>query len=1016
MSSNLAEKTGPSSNRGNREMTKAELDEVGRRSRAAVFAAGNPLGDKFLKALNLPGSGTPKDVARKLKEKGVVVVSVVDEVPSNSVGGRSGGAMKVKDGTETPKSKPKKEPKTQRKAATPKPIEHTEETAVRTPQPSKNAVGAPSAPRATLKDKVENLEGEIANLEKRLEIARGKKEEWPWAEKEIEQLKKELFRFQKESARDSKGPPPRKSKDAGGGTGVTKRAEEHTVSTMDEVMSHVAREMRELDRNENRTPEENKTMRLLREKLETLKRKRFELPPLPSKKTRSKRRKKPTPNTDPQDWRPEDEQKNLLAGHDDPPKNILQSTASARVIVSPANTKNDIPAHTIGAKPRAFVRARDDGPPDYNGTYLTNELARMNTERVTVSPAQLEKDAAAHMESLSPEERKTFLEGVANAGCFIQEKKSAFWETAFEMTAYITPKGSMLHRFLSVGFASVFRKEKESARAQQETVGKNFAQKAVEIGTGTGVLIKYGRVITDAIGISALATNPLRWVTISSMVFGRTSEAIKEARLSYDSAREKTRVGDINRAADEAWAFYEKARAGGETITADALKRAYANFLPEDVYTRLSRMDFAGFGVMQTLAHKNILRTVERIKEKMTGIDESDLSVEEKDVARERELIRYRAFLSDMDRIVGDMGMIDMFAYGARLGERGGKMAANIMALETLAEGATWLFQAASAFELGTLAEQTPDGSVTPPSKEADADAITRVKTQIHEILGSSHTVIKGDNAWNIISTKVGALQEQGLMPKLSEAQNARLVKNLEIKLAGMSPEELQHVFGFSSGNIHDIRPDDVLNLSPILENNVALPDAIQDATNLTPAQEESILASNETRREWAREHPGQPFPETDPERARGNRHPSEGAPAGKDGAPEAAASPEPPPRGELAHERASDAGIERAIAEGTRAGVAEIINERFGRSGLFGFIGTTSGMESDEWQYMKDMPVTRILGRLVLGASEEEVGKMGELIQEITLEAHITHQEKETVEQFVSRGMEKMIRARTPQ
>lgn len=72
--------------------------------------------------------------------------------------------------------------------------------------------------------------------------------------------------------------------------------------------------------------------------------------------------------------------------------------------------------------------------------------------------------------------------------------------------------------------------------------------------------------------------------------------------------------------------------------------------------------------------------------------------------------------------------------------------------------------------------------------------------------------------------------------------------------------------------------------------------------------------------------------------------------------------------------------------------------------------------MESDEWQYMKDMPVTRILGRIVPGASEEEVGKMGELIQEITLEAHITHQEKETVEQFVSRGMEKMIRARTPQ
>ena len=353
MSSNLAEKTGPSSNRGNREMTKAELDEVGRRSRAAVFAAGNPLGDKFLKALNLPGSGTPKDVARKLKEKGVVVVSVVDEVPSNSVGGRSVGAMKVKDGPETPKSKPKKEPKTQRKAATPKPIEHTEETAVRTPQPSKNAVGAPSAPRATLKDKVENLEGEIANLEKRLEIARGKKEEWPWAEKEIEQLKKELFRFQKESARDSKGPPPRKSKDAGGGTGVTKRAEEHTVSTMDEVMSHVAREMRELDRNENRTPEENKTMRLLREKLETLKGKGSNCHHCHLK--REAKEEKTTPNTDPQIGGRR-MSKNPLAGHDDPPKD-RRKPRSHKYSPFHRGHKKKADLKTAEAKPRVVIQA-----------------------------------------------------------------------------------------------------------------------------------------------------------------------------------------------------------------------------------------------------------------------------------------------------------------------------------------------------------------------------------------------------------------------------------------------------------------------------------------------------------------------------------------------------------------------------------------------------------------------------------------------------------------------------------
>ena len=908
MSSNLAEKTGPSDNRGNREMTKAELDEVGRRSRAAVFAAGNPLGDKFLKALNLPGSGTPKDVARKLKEKGVVVVSVVDEVPSNSVGGRSVGAMKVKDGPETPKSKPKKEPKTQRKAATPKPIEHTEETAVRTPQPSKNAVGAPSAPRATLKDKVENLEGEIANLEKRLEIARGKKEEWPWAEKEIEQLKKELFRFQKESARDSKGPPPRKSKDAGGGTGVTKRAEEHTVSTMDEVMSHVAREMRELDRNENRTPEENKTMRLLREKLETLKRKRFELPPLPSKKTRSKRRKKPTPNTDPQDWRPEDEQKNLLAEHDNPPKSISQTIAPVSALASATDVKKDINKTIAPIKLSVSANAKGNNLPGYNGAYLKNELARMNApsgaqeigkriqaikkrvgklnrmdrtpeeragegelktelanleerlgeiterkarenaERVNVSPEQLEKDARTQIESLSSEEKKAFLEGIANAGCFVQEKKSAVWETAFEMAARVTPNGSILHRFFLNGLASVFRKEKEAARAQQETVGKNFAQKATGIGAGAGVLLKYGRVATDALGISTLAVNPLRWVTLCSMALGRTSEAIKEARLSYDSVKEKTRVGDINRAADEAWAFYEKARAGGETITADALKRAYANFLPEDVYTRLSRMDFAGFGVMQTLAHKNILRTVERIKEKMTGIDESDLSVEEKDVARERELIRYRAFLSDMDRIIGDVGMIDTFAYSWRFLEQSGKTVANIMALETLAEGATRLFQVASAFEFGALAEEAPEHNPTPP-RETDAAAIDRVKTQIHEILGSSHAVLKGDNTWNIIGAKVDALQEHNLMPSLNEAQQTRFLDNIKHKLEAMSAGELR-VLGFSSGNINLIREDDVINLSPILENNTNLFASVQDVMTLTPAQEESILANNEVRRE----------------------------------------------------------------------------------------------------------------------------------------------------------------------
>lgn len=93
------------------------------------------------------------------------------------------------------------------------------------------------------------------------------------------------------------------------------------------------------------------------------------------------------------------------------------------------------------------------------------------------------------------------------------------------------------------------------------------------------------------------------------------------------------------------------------------------------------------------------------------------------------------------------------------------------------------------------------------------------------------------------------------------------------------------------------------------------------------------------------------------------------------------------------------------------RQHVAERVHGAFGNKGIFG-LGATAGVESDTWLYMKDMPVTRVLSRAVPGASEDEIARVGELVQEMSLEARITPAQGETVEQFLLRGTEEMIRS----
>jgi len=186
--------------------------------------------------------------------------------------------------------------------------------------------------------------------------------------------------------------------------------------------------------------------------------------------------------------------------------------------------------------------------------------------------------------------------------------------------------------------------------------------------------------------------NPFRHVTAAAMAFGRGSRIAKEARLHNEQVMEKTRIQDADAAAEEAWRLYEEAKAasGGGEVTKESLQQAYEESIPKDVLRRLEKSSggSAARGV-ESMVRKSIEASVRKIQEKFDEIDQDvSLSPEARSAKKQKVasgLLGMNAdFLKDIDRIVSQVGGVDMIAEGARRAEKGAKIAQTLLILDTV--------------------------------------------------------------------------------------------------------------------------------------------------------------------------------------------------------------------------------------------------------------------------------------------------------------------------------------------
>lgn len=298
------------------------------------------------------------------------------------------------------------------------------------------------------------------------------------------------------------------------------------------------------------------------------------------------------------------------------------------------------------------------------------------------------------MEDFSPEEQERIRWNLENFGYKLEEVKSETFSSGFGWVADKFEGGGTLNRFFG-SLKDQFGRKAQSARSSMEDIrkqqerGSGFLKSNIKnLGSFARNAIRYGRVITDAVGWTA--ATPIRSIMLASMAAASGFEAGKEARFKSDEYRsENLRINDIDKAAEEAWAVYEKAQKNAEgELEKEDLQNAYREYIPEDLLKRLADrpMPMTGSNIVQKIFEGHITSSAKRWKKKLEEIDNSDLSREEKVKKKQAYLSNFgrSKTFRDYDRMITQTGSIDTLALLARSGEKISKGVMYAMMLDTL--------------------------------------------------------------------------------------------------------------------------------------------------------------------------------------------------------------------------------------------------------------------------------------------------------------------------------------------
>lgn len=397
-------------------------------------------------------------------------------------------------------------------------------------------------------------------------------------------------------------------------------------------------------------------------------------------------------------------------------------------------------------------------PEEQHETEVTKESLRQEVEDLErqakeLGDPELEKEARelrAELERTPEGEREKISVGFRNVGFFVEEAKNNFFarvfkelseahtklETSDVVTRKEAPtpgKKSVVGKFMGQ-LGKRFNEEAGKARERIETIEKTKDRETL---ANAGYL--FGNAVKLWTITSGAVTMPLRAIAMGGMAFSRGADAAKEVRLENEKVIEKTRIEDMNRAAEEAWKVYEaaKGRAGTEAVGVKDLEKAYREQLPKDILARLeaktpeqpSLMNRVAQGFMKV----HIERSVKRLERKTAKIEANEkLTAKEKSAKRERLFNRFDRRLHDYDRVVGQFGTVDALAMGLRYAEIGGKVAtyapAAYLGLEKGLEVIGGLFERS---EVAEALDEMRDVAASGPAAVVDSGAAPKMQSEI---------------------------------------------------------------------------------------------------------------------------------------------------------------------------------------------------------------------------------------------------------------------------------------------
>lgn len=351
--------------------------------------------------------------------------------------------------------------------------------------------------------------------------------------------------------------------------------------------------------------------------------------------------------------------------------------------------KEELPDEYAIAVLEGKVKERDE-----RGEIIEDEEVKETIDDASkIDPDASEKAAEAlgEIKDLDKEGKKTFLEGTANLGFRIAKKRSEIMGRGCQILSTLTKKSNFLSNYFK-NYVNEYVKDYNRSQKAIERRGKGKMLRVSGIGRGAGIIFRYGRAIYDAVdqasfGKAYNSLNPFRHATAAAMFLGRSAGVLKETRLEdYESAKEKVRVKDFERAEQEAWDLYEQAKKENNEVGAEDLEKAYKENLPEDVLKRFRRGNIptTEWYKLYLNKSKSMRSYADSLFNKIYKIEQSDKSEPEKKKAREELLMRNDELINDLDRMVGDDGIVDAIAYYSRMAEKTGKGVATALIIDSV--------------------------------------------------------------------------------------------------------------------------------------------------------------------------------------------------------------------------------------------------------------------------------------------------------------------------------------------